>query len=221
MPNTTDETSRKSGHRGSNSEAHQVVVLGNPNTGKSTLFNALTGVRQHTGNFPGVTVEKRNGRMEIDQNVFVLTDLPGTYSLAPRSPDEMLTVNVLLGKQPAEHEPDLILCVVDASNLERNLFLVSQVLDQALSVRALEAIVRVDDDQPPPPAQPDDAPPSASDAVGATKPPALLELEELLGDRFDTKVAISLGNRRGKLTIDFADIDDLERIYALMTSSDD
>lgn len=96
--------------------------------------------------------------------------------------------------------------------------LVSQVLDQGLSVRALEAMVRVDENPPSP--QPEDSPPSANDAVGATKPPALLELEELLGDRFDTKVAISLGNRRGKLTIDFADIDDLERIYALMTSSE-
>ena len=107
----------------------QVVVLGNPNTGKSTLFNALTGVRQQTGNFPGVTVEKRTGRIEIADQQYALTDLPGTYSLAPRSPEEMLTVNVLLGKPPATDEPDLILCVVDASNLERNLYLVSQVLD--------------------------------------------------------------------------------------------
>ena len=106
-----------------------VVVLGNPNTGKSTLFNALTGIRQQTANFPGVTVEKRTGSLNHDGQKFSLIDLPGTYSLAPRSPDEMLTVNVLLGRAPARQEPDLILCVVDASNLERNLFLVSQVLD--------------------------------------------------------------------------------------------
>ncbi|MDG1873888.1 MAG: ferrous iron transport protein B [Mariniblastus sp.] len=106
-----------------------VVVLGNPNTGKSTLFNALTGIRQQTGNFPGVTVEKRSGSLAHGDHHLSLIDLPGTYSLAPRSPDEMLTVNVLLGRNPAELEPDLILCVVDASNLERNLFLVSQVLD--------------------------------------------------------------------------------------------
>ncbi|MCP4095832.1 MAG: ferrous iron transport protein B [Planctomycetaceae bacterium] len=109
--------------------AARVAVLGNPNTGKSTLFNALTGIRQQTGNYPGVTVEKRTGLVKIGPTNFELTDLPGTYSLAPRSPDEMLTVNVLLGEHPAEEKPDLILCVVDANNLERNLFLVSQILD--------------------------------------------------------------------------------------------
>lgn len=107
----------------------RVVVLGNPNTGKSTLFNGLTGIRQQTGNFPGVTVEKRTGKITHAGQLFELTDLPGTYSLAPRSPDEMLTVNVLLGLPPATDEPDLILCVIDAGNLERNLFLVSQVLE--------------------------------------------------------------------------------------------
>ena len=113
----------------SNLTIARVAVLGNPNTGKSTLFNALTGIRQQTGNYPGVTVEKRTGLVKIGPTYFELTDLPGTYSLAPRSPDEMLTVNVLLGLDPAEQKPDLILCVVDANNLERNLFLVSQILD--------------------------------------------------------------------------------------------
>ena len=106
-----------------------VAVLGNPNTGKSTLFNGLTGIRQHTGNFPGVTVEKHTGQIKVGEQRFELIDLPGTYSLAPHSLDEMLTVNVLLGKSPADREPDLILCVVDANNLERNLFLVSQILE--------------------------------------------------------------------------------------------
>ncbi len=106
-----------------------VAVLGNPNTGKSTLFNALTGVRQQTGNYPGVTVENRTGRLTIDAAKLDLIDLPGTYSLAPRSPDEMVTVNVLLGHPPASEPPDLILCVVDANNLQRNLFLASQLLD--------------------------------------------------------------------------------------------
>ncbi|MDB2686754.1 ferrous iron transport protein B [Mariniblastus sp.] len=106
-----------------------VVVLGNPNAGKSTLFNGLTGVKQHVGNYPGVTVAKRSGSFEADGQTFELVDLPGTYSLAPNSPEEMLSVKILLGKLPAKTKPDVILCVVDASNLQRNLFLVSQVLE--------------------------------------------------------------------------------------------
>lgn len=106
-----------------------VAVLGNPNTGKSTVFNALTGSSQRTGNYPGVTVERRTGRLQYGQTVMELVDLPGTYSLAPRSPDEMLTVQVLLGTGGDFKSPDVILCVVDASNLTRNLFLVSQLLD--------------------------------------------------------------------------------------------
>jgi len=94
--------------------------------------------------------------------------------------------------------------------------LVSEVLGKGLSVRALEALVRGDQDSSAG-AGPKPAP--SADAVGNTKPPALLELEELLGDRFDTKVAISLGAKRGRLSIDFADIDDLERIYALMVGN--
>lgn len=109
-----------------------VAVLGNPNTGKSTLFNALTGSRQRTGNYPGVTVERREGTLTYGQTRMELVDLPGTYSLAPRSPDEMLTVQVLLGSGPSARAPDVILCVVDASNLTRNLFLVSQLLDLQL-----------------------------------------------------------------------------------------
>ncbi len=106
-----------------------VVVLGNPNAGKSTLFNGLTGVKQHVGNYPGVTVEKRTGLLSINDENYELVDLPGTYSLAPNSPDEMLAVKILLGKPPAATKPDVILCVIDASNIQRNLFLVSQVLE--------------------------------------------------------------------------------------------
>ena len=106
-----------------------VVVLGNPNAGKSTLFNGLTGVKQHVGNYPGVTVEKRTGPISINDEKYELVDLPGTYSLAPNSPEEMLAVKILLGKPPAESKPDVILCVIDASNMQRNLFLVSQVLE--------------------------------------------------------------------------------------------
>ena len=106
-----------------------VALVGNPNTGKSTLFNALTGVRQRVGNYPGVTVEKKIGRYSHADSVYWLVDLPGTYSLAPRSPDEMIAVDVLLGRQADVSAPDVILCIVDASNLQRNLYVVSQVLE--------------------------------------------------------------------------------------------
>ena len=76
-----------------------VALIGNPNTGKSTLFTALAGVRQRIGNYPGVTVEKKIGHLEFAGQRFALVDLPGTYSLAPRSPDEMVTVDVLLGRR--------------------------------------------------------------------------------------------------------------------------
>ncbi len=106
-----------------------VALIGNPNTGKSTLFGALAGSRQRVGNYPGVTVEKKLGQMTIAGQKWTLVDLPGTYSLAPRSPDEMVAVDVLLGRRADAPEPDVILCIVDANNLERNLYLVSQVLE--------------------------------------------------------------------------------------------
>jgi ferrous iron transport protein B len=109
-----------------------VALIGNPNTGKSTLFGALAGVRQRVGNYPGVTVEKRIGRMLFQGRALALVDLPGTYSLAPRSPDEMVAVEVLLGRQADAPPIDAVLCIVDASNLERNLYLVSQVLELGL-----------------------------------------------------------------------------------------
>jgi ferrous iron transport protein B len=111
-----------------------VALLGNPNTGKSTLFTALCGVRQRTGNYPGVTVEKKTGRMEHAGRSFEIVDLPGTYSLAPRSPDEMVAVDVLLGRQTETTPPDVLVCIVDASNLERNLYLVSQALELGLPI---------------------------------------------------------------------------------------
>ena len=109
-----------------------VALIGNPNTGKSTLFTALAGVRQRVGNYPGVTVEKKIGHMHVEGQHFTLVDLPGTYSLAPRSLDEMVAVDVLLGRQPDLPSPDAVICIVDASNIERNLYLVSQVLEFGL-----------------------------------------------------------------------------------------
>ena len=111
-----------------------IAVLGNPNTGKSTLFTALTGVHSRIGNYPGVTVEKKTGRFTEAGRTVNLVDLPGTYSLSPRSLDEMVSVNVLLGRQADVGPVDAVLCIVDAANLERNLYVVSQVLDLGLPV---------------------------------------------------------------------------------------
>ncbi len=114
------------------SKTIRVALVGNPNTGKSTLFTALAGVRQRVGNYPGVTVEKKTGHLHHETQRFELIDMPGTYSLAPRSPDEMVAVDVLLGRRDNVGSPDVVLSIVDAANLERNLFLVSQVLSLGL-----------------------------------------------------------------------------------------
>lgn len=106
------------------------ALVGNPNCGKSTLFNALTGLKQKVGNYPGVTVEKKVGTAYSQHgHAITVIDLPGTYSLAARSPDEAVTRDVLLGRRSDTAQPDRILCIVDATNLERNLYLVHQILD--------------------------------------------------------------------------------------------
>src|SRR4029450_2813128 len=89
----------------------RVALVGNPNTGKSTLFTALAGVRQRVGNYPGVTVEQKSGPLLHNGQVFERIDLPGTYSLAPRSPDEMVTVDVLLGRRDEAGPPDIVLSI--------------------------------------------------------------------------------------------------------------
>jgi ferrous iron transport protein B len=113
------------------SESHipHIAIAGNPNSGKSTVFNALTGLRQKTANYPGVTVEKREGTLRAEGlgDVHVI-DLPGTYSLSPRSPDEEIAHDVLLGLLPDTPKPCLVVSVVDAGNLERNLFFTSQLV---------------------------------------------------------------------------------------------
>src|SRR5262245_24267773 len=111
-----------------------IALLGNPNTGKTTLFNSLAGMRQRTGNYPGVTVETKKGHFTWSGKTFDLIDLPGTYSLAPRSPDEMVAVDVILGQQEGEPRPDVVLSIVDASNLERNLYLTTQLLEMGVPV---------------------------------------------------------------------------------------
>ena len=110
-----------------------VVVAGNPNSGKSTLFNALTGLRQKVGNYPGVTVEKKTGQCRGSHGEAInLIDLPGVYSLQTRSLDEAVARDVLLGRLPDTPAPDVIVCVVDATNLERNLYLVAQLAELGL-----------------------------------------------------------------------------------------
>ncbi len=116
----------------STTQSLTVAVIGNPNTGKSTLFSALTGMHARIGNYPGVTVEKKIGCVDHEGHCLNLVDLPGTYSLSPRSLDEMVSVDVLLGRQLDVGQIDVVLCIVDASNLERNLYVVSQVLDIGL-----------------------------------------------------------------------------------------
>ena len=102
-----------------------VALLGNPNCGKTALFNLLTGSRQKVANYSGVTVERKEGRLTLDseKNIRIL-DLPGAYSLYPRSLDERVTCNVLLGRAEGEKRPDLVICVLSAMNLRRNLRLV-------------------------------------------------------------------------------------------------
>jgi ferrous iron transport protein B len=106
------------------------AMVGNPNCGKTTLFNALTGLRQKVGNYPGVTVEKKVGTTYSQHGKPIqVIDLPGAYSLAARSPDEAVLRDVLFGRRLDTPQPDRIICVVDAANLERNLYLVHQILD--------------------------------------------------------------------------------------------
>ena len=102
-----------------------VALVGNPNCGKTALFNLLTGSRQKVANYAGVTVERKEGRLRTDNGKTVrVLDLPGAYSLYPRSPDERVTIDVLNGCARGEKQPDLVVCVVDATNLRRNLRLV-------------------------------------------------------------------------------------------------
>lgn len=107
----------------------KIALVGNPNCGKTSLFNLLTGLNQKVGNYPGVTVDKRSGKFQLLNNESVeLIDLPGTYSLSSNSLDEEVVSKILLNPKDADY-PDLILMVVDATNLQRNLFLASQIHD--------------------------------------------------------------------------------------------
>jgi ferrous iron transport protein B len=120
-----------------------VAVAGSPNAGKSALFNALTGARQKVGNYPGVTVERHSGRLTLtDGRPVEMVDLPGAYSLDPASPDEAVTRDVLLGKQKGERQPDALVIVVDASNLDNHLRFCLQLIE--LGVPTIVALNMVD-----------------------------------------------------------------------------
>ncbi|WP_088182380.1 ferrous iron transporter B [Sphingobium sp. Z007] len=120
-----------------------VALVGNPNAGKSALFNALTGARQKLGNYPGVTVERKAGRLALsDGRPVELVDLPGTYSLDPGSPDEQVTRDVVMGKQTGEKRPDALVIVVDAANLDNHLRFALELL--ALGLPTIVALNMVD-----------------------------------------------------------------------------
>ena len=120
-----------------------VALLGNPNTGKSTLFSAIAGIPTRIGNYPGVTVEEKVGTFLHRGHTIELIDLPGTYSLNAKSPDEQVAVDVLHGNIDGTKQPDCIVVVVDATNLSRNLYLVSQAL--AVGQPVLVALTLCDD----------------------------------------------------------------------------
>src|ERR1700761_4195801 len=119
-----------------------IALVGNPNSGKTSLFNTLTGLNQKVGNFPGVTVDKKTGSCKISEKLTAnIIDLPGTYSLYPKRADEWVAYRVLIG-QDTEVSPDMVLLVVDASNLKRNLLFCSQIID--LKIPVVIALTMVD-----------------------------------------------------------------------------
>ena len=108
--------------------AVKIALAGNPNCGKTTLFNALTGANQYVGNWPGVTVEKKEGKL-IGHKDVDLVDLPGIYSLSPYTLEEVVARNYLIGEQP-----DAIINIVDGTNIERNLYLTTQIIELGIPV---------------------------------------------------------------------------------------
>src|SRR5690348_6091779 len=123
------EAGTKSSAKSEDKGPPYVVLTGNPNSGKTTLFNALTGLRAKVGNYAGVTVERKEGRLLQAPTEIKVIDLPGTYSLSPQSMDEQISRDVLLHRLPELPAPSLVVVVVDASNLQRNLYYATQVVE--------------------------------------------------------------------------------------------
>ena len=112
----------------------KIALAGNPNSGKTTLFNALTGLKQKVGNYPGITVEKKSGKLNLFEDYkATVIDLPGTYSLFPKSIDEEVTQQVLCNTENIDY-PDITLVIADASNLRRSIFLLTQIIDLNMNV---------------------------------------------------------------------------------------
>ncbi|MCK5679133.1 MAG: 50S ribosome-binding GTPase, partial [Flavobacteriaceae bacterium] len=110
-------------------ETIKIALVGNPNTGKTSLFNQLTGLNQKVGNYPGITVEKKTGILKLNENISAtIIDLPGTYSINPNTLDENIVLNTLLNNEHEDY-PDVIIVVADVENIKRNLLLFSQIKD--------------------------------------------------------------------------------------------
>ena len=118
----------------------KIALAGNPNSGKTTLFNALTGSNQFVGNWPGVTVEKKEGKLKNHKDV-IITDLPGIYSLSPYTLEEVVARNYLI-----HEKPDVIINIVDGTNLERNLYLSTQLMELGIplimAVNMMDAVAK-------------------------------------------------------------------------------
>src|SRR3954447_20586558 len=119
---------------GSHNGRLTIALAGNPNAGKTTLFNSLTGLKQKVANYPGVTVERKEGPWTLNGSSANLIDLPGLYSLDATSLDEQIARDIITGEQAGVTKPEVVVAVVDATNLERNLYLVTQIFEFGVPV---------------------------------------------------------------------------------------